>query len=228
MEQISHKEAIVKSDNEYLFRAPGTKYIKQFMSYNCTSDVLMAVGKIRNVVKEVTESMAVVKTIKKEVLKAPGAWNLVEFCADNSLTSVLLAHLFSFNKIIAIGMLQRKLHQPVLGYTRAKEDIYELQVNSGVTIPYGHKTIFLAIHACGDLSHQVINLYHNYHGQKMLIIMPCCIGKSDKFVPRGIRENFSRYQTWVYQLAKEVKGDFWFDKYCMSPCDGLVVSYSWK
>lgn len=226
--EIKWKAEIEKSGNEDLLKAPNVKYIKQFMSYNCLPDVLISIGKIRKVIKEVTESVSVIRPIKRVALKVPGTWNLVEFCAGNSLTSILLAHLFDFKKVVAIDIAQRELYRPVRGYERIQKDIYDLAVNGGSLDLQGGRTIFLAVHACRDLASQVINLYDEYDGEKMLVLMPCCKGSSDAFVPRGIRDNFDKYQIWTYQLAQDANADFWFDKACLSPCNGVIVSRSWE
>jgi len=206
-------------------------YLNQFLQLICCTDVLEVVNPLGNkAVKEITESMAMIRPIKKITLAEPMKYGLVDFCAGNALTSVLAVYLAKVAWAVAIDKRERKRKWNKVrrfNYLNADivSDIDITKWNNDNFALIAKPKIFIAVHACGRLSERVIELYNECKSAQHLIMMPCC---EDNFKKnnneRGLNNILTKYQLWVYHLAKKCNGYFYFDKYCMSPKNGIIVA----
>ena len=179
------------------------RYVNEFLSLKCAPDVLIATNspKIKKLPKEISEVMSAWKYVRRIINSTDIQWRIFDICAGNGLFGVLAAHLSSpsnVSRIIAIDKRDRKLESPVKNYYRLCEDIYmSTKLNHMVTHNI-EPTIFVAIHPCNGLAKRVIELYKEYKGKKVLVIMPCCGKAKQTILPPVITEDM--YKKWCYEL----------------------------
>jgi hypothetical protein len=198
-------------------------YLSQFMSLKCAGDVLNIVNPLgAKASKEITESMGMIKQIKKIALTKPMYYSLVDFCAGNALTSILSVFMLPIKNAIAIDKRPRKRE-----WGLASRFIYNtLDIHEPLYTE--NPSIFIAVHACGDLANRVIDLYLQNEMAKHLFLMPCCEGSVSDIsgkVPRGIIGKINRYDKWAWNLALRAGGDFVYDEKIKSPKNAIVIAH---
>ncbi len=112
------------------------KYLEQFLSLNCSGDVLNACLPINNPSKEITEAMAMIRQIKPIVLANKMRFALIDLCAGNALTSIIAVHLLPIKGALAIDLkpVQRPHRENVKRFVYLKGDIYAKEMPSFLTL----------------------------------------------------------------------------------------------
>lgn len=197
------------------------KYVKEFLSLNCSPDVLGAVGPTGNLVKEITESMAILKRIRSTVLQNKMKYGLVDLCAGNALTGIMAAHLFPVREVVAIDKRDsyKDRTSAVKRFSYQQADIFGLEDNPAMKEPF----IMISVHPCGDLAAQVVKLAKAWKADR-LIMMPCC--NSDPGVDRYPFLKMNRYDRWAVKLGDLLEKDYtiYRDHNCISP-KNIVIDW---
>lgn len=204
------------------------RYIDYFLSLKCCGDVLNATIPINNICKEITESMAIIRHLKRITLVHPNKYCIMDLCAGNALTSVLAAHMLPIKIAVAIDIKKRKRHfERVRKFHYLEYNIHDI-INGQMNFPrgqltIGNKTILIAVHSCKNLARKTIDIYKTSSAPH-LIMMPCCEGNLKNKYPMVIKKKLGHYLTWVYDLSREVDGQVYVDKNCMSPRNAIIVA----
>jgi len=189
------------------------KYLDQFFSLRCCGDVLNAAAPISHGAKEITEAMGMRKLVKSIALATSDCMH-IDLCSGNCLVPLLST--FTFPNVYAYGV---DLRPPREGLERVRRfrylqgDIHKLAI-----VPLGPETaqprtlhigvaasetvILTAMHACGNLSERIIDLFLESCA-KHLILCPCCIGKGEGWF-YSIAVNcwhMGKYEAWCLYLA---------------------------
>jgi hypothetical protein len=205
------------------------KYIEQFLSLNCSGDVLNACLPINNASKEITEAMAMVRQIKSIVMGNKMRYTLVDLCAGNALTAIIAVHLLPIRFALAVDKkpVQRPHHEDVKRFMYCEFDLYNPMI-VGVIAMWAKENrgelIISATHPCSNLAHRVIEIYKSVEAAKHLILMPCCQGKYEGKYPEVMREKLGKYLLWSWDLAQQAKGTMMVDKYILSPCNAVITA----
>jgi len=203
------------------------KYIEQFLSLNCSGDVLNACLPINNPSKEITEAMAMVRQIRSIAIANKMQYTVVDLCAGNALTAIIAVHLLPIKESLAIDLkpVQRPHHR-VKRFAYIKGDIYSKGMPSLLTLYIADQTdlIITATHPCANLARRVIEIYEETGAAKHLILMPCCKGKYEVKYPKVILEKMGTYLLWSWDLAQQVHGTMIVDKNILSPCNAVITT----
>ena len=195
-----------------------SSYASQFLTLKCSGDILNILNPINNPEKEISESMAMISELRRFALSKPMHYTLVDACAGNALTSTTAIHLLPFKNAIAIDRKKRaRKWDSIRRFDYMESDI---DVIREFRFPF----ILSATHACGDLAHKIIDLYHITPSCEGLVLMPCCVGSFKNKIPSIFSSKMGRYITWAYDLMLSSSGEMHIDKKCLSPCNALVVA----
>lgn len=200
------------------------KYIKEFLSLNCSKDILEVLKPILNIEKEITESMAVIRKLRGFALPKPNYYSIEEYCAGNALTSAIAIHLLPFRASLAFDIKKRDREWPKIKHFMYMFcDIYDDRFTSTC---FQDPTIMFSIHPCTKLAERIIDIYNNSNAEA-LILMPCCIGELKMGLPQIIKERIGKYLIWTWQLAnriKESKISIQIDNNCISPKNAIITA----
>jgi len=195
------------------------KYLNQFFSLKCCGDVLSAVAPITNGAKEITEAMSMRAKLKHIVLADNQDYALIDLCSGNCLVPVLSA--FTFPRVFNIAVDLRPRPRQVAGVHRLlyrQQDINLLEIyrkdalirqpsldtdpSRLIEVDTHDVVILTAMHACGNLSKHIIDLFLKSCA-KHLILCPCCIGKGEGWF-YNIAVNclpMGKHEAWCLYLA---------------------------
>lgn len=191
-------------------------YLQEFLSLKCCGDVLNVVNLLgHKSAKEITESMSVIKKLKHITLKHPMQYSVVDLCAGNALTSVLSVFMLPVRNAVAIDKKDRdRPWHLVKRFEYHQKDIYKDKIE------LDENSIIIAVHACGNLSEQICNLYLESEARH-LIMMPCCEGhfKRNQFLV----EKLGKYASWCLYLSEQVNGNLYEDKNVLGPKNILIT-----
>ncbi len=206
------------------------KYLEQFLSLNCSGDVLNACLPINNPSKEITEAMAMIRQIKPIVLANKMRFALIDLCAGNALTSIIAVHLLPIKGALAIDLkpVQRPHRENVKRFVYLKGDIYAKEMPSFLTLLHSADQTDLIItstHPCGNLAHRIIELYKSVESAKHLILMPCCKGNYLGKYPELFQKKLGKYLLWSWDLAQQADGTLIQDEHVLSPCNAVVTAH---
>lgn len=198
------------------------KYINEFLNFKCCGDVINSVIPIgHNPGKEITESMGMVKKVKGMLIPNPGKYNILDLCAGNALTSVLLAHLFKLDYANAVDKdaRNRRWHL-VNGFAYLIGDIYQPEIMGFVN----NNTIIISVHACGNLSKRIIEIYEKSQA-KALFLMPCCLGRLEHKYPEEIEKKLGSYTLFCWDLMQGLENStMYIDPHILSPKNIIIKS----
>ena len=189
------------------------KYLNEFFALRCCGDVLNAAAPISSGAKEITEAMGMRKLVKSIALTTANCMH-IDLCSGNCLGPLLSA--FTFPNIYAFGV---DLRPPREGFGRVKRfrylqgDIHDLEIVTSDPVPDdpaafcigvspSEGVILTAMHACGNLSKHIIDLFLK-SSAKHLILCPCCIGKGEGWFYKTALNclHMGRYEAWCWYLA---------------------------
>lgn len=195
------------------------QYISEFLSLRCCDDVLNVVSPIRNIDKEITESMGILRVIRKIALKHKMEYTLYDLCAGNALTSVTAVHFLPIKYAFAFDKRVRSRDWfKVKKFEYIFSDIKDFDISV-----IKHNSIVIGVHACRELSRYIIDIF-NKSIAKYLILMPCCVGKVDNV---NIQlDKIDKYEKWCFELFCSVSGKkkIYRDKKVISPKNIIIVS----
>ncbi len=203
------------------------KYIEEFLSLRCSSDVLGLLSPIGSgYCKEISEAMVLRHRIKKLTLSNKMKYNVVELCAGNPFSSIL--SLFSLPVTRAVAVDKRKINRKYMRIKRfeyIEKNIYDADIVDLID----ENTIIIASHPCKNLATRIIEIYKNSKAN-FLFCIPCCIGNiSDEFKKLYSNSSFGldKYKVWCRYLQYMANGkphELEFDEYCISPCNYVVIA----
>ena len=172
------------------------QYLNSFFDLRCSMDVLKATGPVKNLPKEITESMGILKILKSIILKTDRKFNMIDLCAGNSLTSVLAAHMYPNLKCIAMDKKERLKAQfnLVRNFSFVMCDIFKFPLS------VSKSTIIISVHPCKRLAVECINVFNNSDACH-LIIMPCCGGQVTDQRHQFLKSKLGAYFAWTYALS---------------------------
>ena len=193
-------------------------YYDEFLSLKCCGDVLNVVNPVQGMVKEITESMGMLKRIKKIALRHPKTHSLWDFCAGNALTSVTAQHLLPIRNSYAVDKRNRERDwAKVRNFEYVFSDIYGFDKSL-----IKENSIICGVHACGNLSKEIINIFNNSKA-KYLVLMPCCVGSYNS---QFNLSEINRYMGWCLNLFMNVDGQksITKDEKVLSPKNIIITS----
>lgn len=178
------------------------RYVQEFLRLKCAGDVLNVCSPLgNNTHKEITESMGMIKRIKGLFISNPMIYNLIDLCAGNALTSVLAVHLLPVKYAYAIDKRPRdRKWSNAKRFEYLTRNIFDSEIEKYID----DKSVVISIHACGDLSVKIIDLYKNSKA-KALFLMPCCVGKMRHKYPTKMQEKLGDYMLWAWDLVQELE-----------------------
>lgn len=193
-------------------------YVDSFLALKCAGDVWNVVAPVIKAHKEISESWAAIRYIKKIVLKEPHKYYVLDLCAGNALTSVLSAFLLPVRGAIAIDKLPRKRRWHLANNFKYEiEDVYDLNPQD-----IDENTILVGVHACSNLSKQIVEMYLESNA-KHLVLIPCCMGPHN--LPEVVSDKMGKYFAWCLSLALQAGGTLHEDKHMISPMNGIIVAH---
>ena len=195
-------------------------YVDYFLNLNCSADVLGVLNPIKNISKEITETMGIIKHLKSITIKEPLKYTIYDICAGNALTSVTSAHLLPIKHSYAIDKRPRtRKWWKIKKFNYLTKDIYNDKIE------FVEDSIIVGLHPCADLSYKIIDLYNSNPNVKYLFLMPCCIGTFTKSLPEFFRKHLGQYRIWSYALSEKVTGKVKLleDKFIVSPCNCIII-----
>jgi len=218
-----NKEKSMKEFKQY-----NKDYVDYFLSLKCCGDILNIVSPIQNAKKEISESIAIINKIRHLAIQNPMEYTLIDLCAGNALTSVISSFLLPFKQVFAIDKRSPKRDwksvkrfQYIGGWNLLEKDNFP-----GIIGLY--PPIFISVHPCRELAIRTIEIAKIYNAP--LFLMPCCIGQIEnefnKKVPFSFIKKLSKYERWCWFLADMTDGKLTFDKKVISPCNGIIETYS--
>lgn len=193
------------------------QYLNQFLSLRCSGDVLNATAPISNGAKEITEAMGMRELVKRIVHAKDQNYVHIDLCSGNCLAPILSA--FTFSNVYAFGVDLRKPRdsfKDVKRFVYFRGDIHDLTVmesdalngafhepeKMSIGVSTSETAILSAMHACGNLSKHIIDLFLKSCA-KHLILCPCCIGKGNGWIHdaalNALRMN--DHDAWCLYLA---------------------------
>lgn len=196
------------------------KYVEEFLKFKSSGDILNICNPLTKAEKEITESMAVIKELRSIALSAPMQYDLYDLCAGNALTSIIAAFLLPFHTVTAIDKYKRKRKwDTVRRFKYLEEDITKSEFWKNPN------SIFIGVHACGNLAETIIDRYNNSDA-KYLILIPCCVGQIKTGLPDFFRRKLGRYNIWTWELSKHIKDKVRIkqDINIISPCNNLIIA----
>lgn len=201
-------------------------YVDQFLRLRCASDVLNCAGTLNAASKEISEAMAIITRIRGYVLAHKMECGLLDLCAGNSLVSVLAIHLLPLAHAWSVDIKPRLRNVPQR-FTVVEADISAPWFTAATEIAAASlPLIIVSSHPCRDLARTVIGTYLAMSQARMLVMLPCCVGKRTGKLTGRQRwvEKFGRYEAWAYELACLAGGDYVMDQRCLSPCRAVVTA----
>jgi hypothetical protein len=199
--------------------------INYFLELKCAGDVLNSIYPFLNPEKEISESMAIIKKIKKILITNPNKYYIFDFCAGNCLTSSLIAHMFKIKHIYAIDKKENKKDNMnrIRNFTYYETDFIKNKLEVIKFIENKTPSIIIGVHACSELSKEIINIYKETNSD-YLFLMPCCEGEYLYKYPSFIRNKLSRYDLWCLDLCQSVDGEASIDHQCRSNKNIVIVA----
>lgn len=203
------------------------KYVEEFLSLRCSSDVLGFLSPIGSgYCKEISEAMTLRNRIRCLTLENPMKYNVVELCAGNPLSSVLSLFSLPVSKAVAVDKrIVKRAYPRIRRFNYVEMNIYDDKIFDLID----ENTIILASHACKNLSVRIIEIYKNSKAN-FLYLMPCCVGDiSDEFKEKYLSSiiGFEKYKIWSFYLQYMATGrpfELEFDEHCISPCNCVVTA----
>jgi len=197
------------------------KYVDSFMELDCAADVLAATGPIHKGGKEISEAMAVINAIRGKALSAPMEYDLLDVCSGNALVPIIAAHLLPVKTATAIDTKRRSGR-----YERVKRFRYLEKAFQAHPVYVDQKLILTAVHPCGELAHDVVQVADGAHVE-MVVIMPCCVGSIWRR-PLCDFGDLSRYERFALDLALSLdqygfRTHCYRDKHVSSPANMVIV-----
>lgn len=199
--------------------------INYFLELKCAGDVLNSIYPFLNPEKKISESMAIIKKIKKILITNPNKYYIFDFCAGNCLTSSLIAHMFKIKHIYAIDKKENKKDNMnrIRNFTYYETDFIKNKLEVIKFIENKTPSIIIGVHACSELSKEIINIYKETNSD-YLFLMPCCEGEYLYKYPSFIRNKLSRYDLWCLDLCQSVDGEASIDHQCRSNKNIVIVA----
>jgi len=208
----------------------GNKYIKEFFSFRCASDIQAITYPVTNMEKELTEAMAVRRLVKNIVLGSmhPKLYTHIDLCSGNALAPILTAFTLPVYSSIAVDVKERdRDYYKIKNFDYRFLDILD---ENNCSTSFLNPVILSAVHACGKLAERVVEIFNMVEApEKHLVLMPCCINKKVKrAVPEVILDKLGSYLVWCNHLYNQVdseKKNILIDNNIESPCNALVVAH---
>lgn len=155
----------------------------------------------------------------------PNKYNIFDFCAGNCLTSSLISHMFKVNHVYAfdkkentrenLSRINNFTYQQI-DFVKEKKDVIEFIKNKT-------PSIIVSVHACSELSQEIIDIYKDSNSDYLYLI-PCCEGNYLFNYPSFIKNKLNRYELWCYDLCKLVDGEASVDYQCRSNKNIVITS----
>jgi hypothetical protein len=173
-----------------------------------------------NGAKEISEAMSVIGAIRSKTLSEPMHYYLLDVCSGNALVPIIATHLLPVVAARAVDTKKRKGH-----YDKVKWfHYYEMPFQTCAAF---WPTILTAVHPCGNLAYDVVDLARTYDSIEMVVIVPCCVAEPRIPVSNKIPW-LSKYQKFCVDIASYLHwGDFDVsikqDDRIMTPANVLII-----
>lgn len=202
-------------------------YINKFLNYKCAGDVINIIPPQKKYTKEISESMGIIERIKPETLAHKMEYIVIDLCAGNALTSVLSVFTLPVKRAFAVDKKKRKgQYEKVQRFQYIEYDIYSSGFDIWLrTIIQNEKIILIGVHACGELSTRIIDIYNSFDQIEILCLTPCCIVNQEK-LEQILIDKCGKDFAWCHQLKNKVVGNatLYQDKKILSPRNYIIYA----
>lgn len=200
------------------------KYVSEFLSLRCATDIIGISYPVQRMPKEISEAMAMVRRVRSWALNDPNTYALVDLCSGNGLVPLLTAFTLPIKHNYAVDSKPRDREwDKVRKFSYIHGDIYSNHIQELIENA-GDKVILTSCHACKNLASRVVELYQECKNVKKLVLMPCCVGKLPFNVSDDMLKQMGRDNLWALYLNQMAEGRLTKDDAAMSPKNRIIVA----
>jgi len=205
------------------------RYVNEFLSYHCASDILQVVNPLGNKpVKEITEAMGIIHPLRKIVLSAPMEYGLIDIGAGNALGSVTAVHLLPVKWAVAVDKKERTRRWHLAKRFEYTVDTLTQKTDLSKYAPDDSKFITMGIHTCSSLALNIIEAWKKCNKSPYLLMIPCCEVPTVrmKMMPGLLKDKLSSYEQWATSLFLLAggQGKMYSNNHILSPKNIVIIA----